>query len=80
MLLFKHLPKSQKFLPNKKLNKREDLYHALPARFSTKEAADIGTTMGITDRTVRRYLKAFLEVSFLKQLKHGMYEKKGQVS
>ena len=49
---------------------------SLPTIFSTQQALSMGAAMGLSRRTIFRYLDTDRFYPFLSKLKQGMYEKK----
>lgn len=47
----------------------------LPLTFTTAEAIDVGKQVGVSVRTVKRYLKAFAKGKFVNRLEKGHYER-----
>lgn len=57
-------------------NKFFQLINSLNNRFTTEQAIKVGSIMGISRRTVFRYLDILPDDPFLKKVKQGVYEKK----
>ena len=57
-------------------NKFFQLINSLNNIFTTEQAIKVGSIMGISRRTVFRYLDILPEDPFLKKVKHGVYEKR----
>ena len=53
-----------------------ELLNRLNTEFTTKQALIVGGQMGLSTRTIFRYLDVTPDDPFLKKLKHGHYEKK----
>ena len=53
-----------------------ELLNRLNTEFTTKQALIIGEQMGLSRRTIFRYLDVKPDDPFLRKLKHGHYEKK----
>ena len=47
----------------------------LPQAFTTADAIAIGKQVGITERTIKRYLNAWLKALFIKRIDKGRYER-----
>ena len=56
-----------KFPPDK-----QTLYHALPDTFTTSEGVKVAESLGIKERTLKRFIK---EKELFDRVKHGEYEK-----
>ncbi len=79
--LMKHAVRIYQNLPVMHEDVKGDRYHRfyslLPIIFDTSQALDIASKISIPKRTANRYLSAYLENSFLRKLRKGVYYKKG---
>lgn len=56
---------------------QEKLLGLLPSDFTTAEALEVGKTAGVSERTMKRFLRSGLTIGFLTKQGRGMYAKSG---
>jgi hypothetical protein len=71
--LFQMLPANEKL--SSKGIKFKQFYYKLPKKFETKQAYYIGYEVGISERSVRDYLKSLYEEELIVKESHGLYNK-----
>mgnify|MGYP001190355191 CR=1 FL=1 len=71
--IFNHLPGTGQ--PQRKLNKRERFYEALPATFNRQAYLEIATRLGIKDKTAQGYITRFVSGGLLHRDEKDAYTK-----
>jgi len=56
-------------------NKTEELFNTLPIDFETKEVLKKGKKLGVSESTIKRYIKKGIDNGLIEKTKHGQYKK-----
>ena len=74
--VYKELSSHELYKPAAEGTKRQNqLLDELPAEFGTAEAIDTAGKMGISQKSVERYLKEWREAELIRRVSHGHYQK-----
>lgn len=74
-VLLEHTKEAYRYLSQNPYRRSDPFYKALPPKFRTSEAIEIGERMEMDERTVARRLSEYLDTNELTKVKKGTYYK-----